>query len=129
MKNIIVLITCLMMPLLVSSQTLSTEDLVTVPIKTLKNALIVKTERDYLKNQITVVRDSVNILVTITNNQDSIIKNQDTSISLYKKIDIDRQKQLEYKDNIITNTQNQIKKLKLKFIVSAVALVGILLVI
>ena len=117
------------MPLLASSQTLSTEDLVTVTIKTLKNALIVKTERDYLKNQITVVRDSVNILVTITNNQDSIIKNQDTSISLYKKIDIDRQKQLEYKDHIITNTQNQIKKLKLKFIVSSIALVGILLVI
>ena len=117
------------MPLLASSQTLSTEDLVTVPIKTLKNALIVKTERDYLKNQITVVRDSVNILVTITNNQDSIIKTQDTSILLYKKIDTDRQKQLEYKDNIITNTQNQIKKLKLKFIVSSIALVGILLVI
>lgn len=117
------------MPLLVSSQTLLTEDLVTVPTKTLKNALIVKTERDYLKNQITVVRDSVNILVTITNNQDSIIKTQDASISLYKKIDTDRQKQLEYKDNIITNTQNQIKKLKLKFIVSSIALVGILLVI
>ena len=125
-----------MMPLLVSSQTLSTEDLVTVPAKTLKNALIVKNERDYLKNQITVVRDSVNILVTITNNQDSIIKNQDTSISLYKKIDIDRQKQLEYKDNIITDKdniitdyQNQIKKFKLKFIVSSIAFVGILLVI
>ncbi len=124
------------MPLLVSSQTLSTEDLVTVPAKTLKNALIVKNERDYLKNQITVVRDSVNILVTITNNQDSIIKNQDTSISLYKKIDIDRQKQLEYKDNIITDKdniitdyQNQIKKFKLKFIVSSIAFVGILLVI
>jgi ribosome biogenesis GTPase A len=125
-----------MMPLLVSSQTLSTEDLVTVPAKTLKNALIVKNERDYLKNQITVVRDSVNILVTITNNQDSIIKNQDTSISLCKKIDIDRQKQLEYKDNIITDKdniitdyQNQIKKFKLKFIVSSIAFVGILLVI
>ena len=117
------------MPLLVSSQMLSTEDLVTVPSKTLKNALIVKNERDFLKNQITVVRDSVNILVTIANNQDSIIKTQDISISLYKKIDIDRQKQLEYKDSIITNTQNQIKKLKLKFIVSSIALVGILLVI
>jgi hypothetical protein len=118
-----------MMPLLVSSQTLLTEDLVTVPTKTLKNALIVKNERDFLKNQITVVRDSVNILVTITNNQDSIIKNQDTSISLYKKIDIDRQKQLEYKDNIITDYQKQIKKFKLKFIVSSIAFVGILLVI
>ena len=124
------------MPLLVSSQTLLTEDLVTVPTKTLKNALIVKNERDFLKNQITVVRDSVNILVTITNNQDSIIKNQDTSISLCKKIDIDRQKQLEYKDNIITDKDNiitdyqkQIKKFKLKFIVSSIAFVGILLVI
>ena len=124
------------MPLLVSSQTLLTEDLVTVPTKTLKNALIVKNERDFLKNQITVVRDSINILVTITNNQDSIIKNQDTSISLYKKIDTDRQKQLEYKDNIITDKDNiitdyqkQIKKFKLKFIVSSIAFVGILLVI
>jgi len=117
------------MPLLASSQTLSTEDLVTVPSKTLKNALIVKNERDFLKNQITVVRDSVNILVTITNNQDSIIKTQDTSISLYKKIDTDRQKQLEYKDSIINNYQKQIKKIKLKFIVSSIALVGILLVI
>ena len=129
MKNLIALILLVTLPLLASSQTLSTEDLVTVPSKTLKNALIVKNERDFLKNQITVVRDSVNILVTITNNQDSIIKTQDASISLYKKIDTDRQKQLEYKDNIITNTQNQIKKLKLKFIVSSIALVGILLVI
>ena len=72
------------------SQTLSTEDLVTVTIKTLKNALIVKTERDFLKNQITVVRDSVNILVTITNNQDSIIKTQDTSISLYNSNVVNR---------------------------------------
>lgn len=117
------------MPLLASSQTHSTEDLVTVPSKTLKNALIVKNERDFLKNQITIVRDSVNILVIIANNQDSIIKTQDTSISLYKKIDTDRQKQLEYKDNIITNTQKQIKKLKLKFMVSSIALIGILLVI
>ena len=118
------------MPWLASSQTLSTkEEYCSVPCHTLKNALIVKNERDFLKNQITVVRDSVNILVTITNNQDSIIKTQDASISLYKKIDTDRQKQLEYKDNIITNTQNQIKKLKLKFIVSSIALVGILLII
>ena len=41
----------------------------------------------------------------------------------------DTKKQLEYKHNIITNTQNHIKKLNLKFIVSSIALVGILLVI
>ena len=35
------------MPLLASSQTLSTEDLVTVPSKTLKNALIVKNLSPY----------------------------------------------------------------------------------
>ncbi len=84
---------------------------------------------DLLRQGIITSLNSVNILVTITNNQDSIIKTQDTSISLYKKIDTDRQKQLEYKDSIINNYQKQIKKIKLKFIVSSIALVGILLVI
>ena len=90
-----------MMPLLASSQTLSTEDLVTVPIKTLKNALIVKTERDFLKNQIGVTRDSVNILTNVVVNQDSVIKTQDSSISLYKKNESNYTSIINKKDGII----------------------------
>jgi hypothetical protein len=105
------------MPLLASSQTPSNNnDLVSIPVKTLKAALLVKTERDYLKNQISVVRDSVYNLNKIIFYQDSIITNQDSSIKLYKKIDIDRQSQLSYKDDIITNYKQELKKEKKKSI-------------
>ena len=74
-----------MLPLLASSQTLSIDSTCCVPCKTLKKALIVKSERDFLKNQIGVARDSINILSSVVINQDSVIKTQDSSISLYKK--------------------------------------------
>jgi hypothetical protein len=102
---------------LANSQTPSNNnDLVLVPVKTLKTALLVKTERDYLKDQISVVRDSVYNLNKIIFYQDSIITNQDSSIKLYKKIDIDRQSQLSYKDDIITNYKQELKKEKKKSI-------------
>ena len=74
-----------MLPLLANSQTLSIDSTCYVPCKTLKKALIVKNERDFLKNQIGVARDSISILTSVVVNQDSVIKTQDSSISLYKK--------------------------------------------
>lgn len=114
MKKIIVLIIFLITPLLASSQTRSNDSLVTVPIKTLRNALIVKSERDYLKSQILLVRDSVSILNNTISYKDSTIKNLNQSIIYYKQIDLDRQQQLSYKDKIIDNYKTQIKKEKKK---------------
>lgn len=102
------------MPLLTSSQTRSNDFLVTVPVKTLRNALIVKSERDYLKSQISLVRDSVSILNNTISYKDSTIKNLNQSIIYYKQIDLDRQQQLSYKDKIIDNYKTQIKKEKKK---------------
>ena len=102
------------MPLLASSQTRSNDSLVTVPVKTLRNALIVKSERDYLKSQILLVRDSVSILNNTISYKDSTIKNLNQSIIYYKQIDLDRQQQLSYKDKIIDNYKTQIKKEKKK---------------
>ena len=102
------------MPLLASSQTRSNDSLVTVPVKTLRNALIVKSERDYLKSQISLVRDSVSILNNTISYKDSTIKNLNQSIIYYKQIDLDRQQQLSYKDKIINNYKTQIKKEKKK---------------
>ena len=85
MKNLIALILLITLPLLASSQTLSNYSTCCVPCKSLKKALLVKTERDYLKDQIGVARDSIVILSRIVSNQDSVIIKQDTTISLYKK--------------------------------------------
>ena len=114
MKKIIVSIIFLIVPLLANSQTRSNDSLVTVPVKTLRNALIVKSERDYLKSQISIVRDSVNILDNTISYKDSTIKNLNQSIIYYKQIDLDRQQQLSYKDKIIDNYKTQIKKEKKK---------------
>ena len=46
---------------------------------------MIKTERDYLKNQIGVTRDSVAILSVVISQQDTLIKNKNNQIDLYKK--------------------------------------------
>ena len=92
-----------------SSQTLLNDSTCCVPCKSLKKALLVKTERDYLKNQIGVTRDSVIVL-------DSIVKTQDTMLSarkqqnlLYKKNEEDYKKIIENKDKEVTLYKNEYK--------------------
>ena len=103
-----------MLPLLASSQTLSIDSTCCVPCKTLKKALIVKSERDFLKNQIGVARDSISILTSVVVNQDSVIKNQDSSISLYKKNEENYNSIITKKDGIIELKDEQIKQQKAK---------------
>jgi len=100
------------MPLLANSQTLSNDTLCKVPCNTLKKALIVKTERDYLKNQITVVRDSVSILENIILNQNNLILNRDSVIILYQDNESRYKEMLNNKDQIIGVKDKQIKKSK-----------------
>ena len=101
-----------MLPLLASSQTLSIDSTCCVPCKTLKKALIVKSERDFLKNQIGVARDSISILTSVVVNQDSVIKTQDSSISLYKKNEENYNSIIKKKDGIIELKDEQIKQQK-----------------
>ena len=118
MKNIIVLIIFLASPLLVSSQTLLNDSICCVPCNALRKALIVKTERDYLKEQIKITRDSVSIFSRITLNQDSIIKVKNTSISLYKKNEFNYLQLIDNKDEEIGLNKVEIKKQKRAKIVS-----------
>ena len=60
-----------------SSQTLLNDSTCCVPCKSLKKALIVKTERDYLKNQISVTRDSLRTQDTIIASLDTLVKIKD----------------------------------------------------
>jgi hypothetical protein len=103
-----------MLPLLASSQTLLTDSMCCVPCKALKKALLVKNERDFLQNQIGVTRDSVNILTNIVVSQDSVIKTQDSSISLYKKNEEHFNTIINKKDGIIELKDKQIKQQKAK---------------
>ena len=112
MKNLIALILLVTLPLLASSQTLSNDSLCCVPCKSLKKALLVKTERDYLKEQIGVARDSIVILSRIVSNQDSVIIKQDTTISLYKKNEEEYTQIVKNKDTEIEIKDKQIKKAK-----------------
>jgi hypothetical protein len=101
-----------MFPLLASSQTLLNDSTCCVPCEALKKALIVKNERDFLKNQIGVTRDSVNILTNIVISQDSVIKTQDSSILLYKKNEENYNFIVDKKDRIIELKDKQIKQQK-----------------
>ena len=100
--------------MLASSQALSIDSTCCVPCKALKKALIVKNERDFLKNQIGVTRDSVSILTNIVVSQDSVIKTQDSSISLYKKNEEYFNTIINKKDGIIELKDKQIKQQKTK---------------
>ena len=121
-----------MLPLLASSQVLSSDSICCVPCKTLKKALIVKNERDFLKNQIGVTRDSVSILTNVVINQDSVIKTQDSSISLYKKNELNYNSIINKKDGIIELKDEQIKqqkaKVKLAWIITGLNTVAFILI-
>jgi hypothetical protein len=97
----------LMLPL--SSQTLLNDSTCCVPCIALKKALVVKTERNYLKDQLGVTRDSIIILDKIVFNQDSIIKIKDAQIALYVKNEGDYKQLIENKDKEVTLYKNEYK--------------------
>ena len=97
----------LMLPL--SSQTLLNDSTCCVPCIALKKALVVKTERNYLKDQLGITRDSITLLDKIVFNQDSIIKIKDAQIALYIKNESDYKQLIENKDKEVTLYKNEYK--------------------
>ena len=81
-----------------SSQTLLNDSTCCVPCKSLKKALIVKTERDYLKNQISVTRDSLRTQDTIIASLDTLVKVKDKQISFYQQNEQNYKQIISYKD-------------------------------
>jgi len=95
-----------------SSQQLSSDSTVIVPVKTLKNALYIKIAYDNCHNELEVARDSVRL-------QDSIIVNQDATIAvLVDQVDLFKVNEqnyegiLGYKDSIIEVKSNEIEHYK-----------------
>lgn len=87
-------------------------DSVLVPVKTLKNALIVLEQRNYCKQQLEVTRDSILIMDNIIKVQDSSIINLNTQIELYKKNVDNYVKIVENKDKEIEIYKSKYNKEK-----------------
>jgi len=117
-----------------SSQQRLTDSTVIVPIKSLKNALLVKVERDNLKKELVIARDSIKAMDTIIFRKDIIISVLDsTRVVLDSKVK-DLNGVIVAKDGIInekskkiTKLNNTIKKLTGAFMISVVGFIIALL--
>lgn len=79
-----------------------------VPVKTLKNALIVLEQRNYCKEQLLISRDSITI-------QTKLILNQDTIISNLKEENRLLNENVDNLKKIITNKDKEIEHYKQKY--------------
>ena len=120
---------CLMMMSSASSQKLS-NDSVIVPVKALRNALLVKADRDNLKLELSLTRDSIKHMDTIILRQDSIINVCDsTRVELDKKVEdykgVVKAKDgiIEEKDKKITDLESKIRGAYFSVIFSTIALI------
>ena len=129
-KNWVPLIICLIVLLLKSSLSHSQIDSSkgTVPCFTLKNALIVKAERDYLKNNILpLTQDSIQTLIYINKSQDTIIKNDSNVIHRFHLNERDYEEIIS-NQNIQVNIYKDLykKEKKYKYIGYGVGILAIL---
>jgi hypothetical protein len=103
-----------MLTLPVSSQKLSSDTNVVVPVSALRKALEVKIERDYLQKQLIVCRDTVKTQSKIIKSQDSTIKVSDVQIALYKKNETRQDSIVNSYKGVIKEKENQVSDLQTK---------------
>jgi len=109
-----------------SQQRLS-DSTVIVPIKSLKNALLVKADRDNLKKELKVSRDSITTMGTVIHFQDSALFVCDTTRTVLESKIGDLKGTIKAKDGQIEERNKKISDLegKLKKVVVALALASI----
>jgi hypothetical protein len=109
-----------------SQQRLS-DSTVIVPIKSLKNALLVKADRDNLKKELKVSRDSITTMGTVIHFQDSALFVCDTTRTVLESKIGDLKGTIKAKDGQIEERNKKISDLegKLKKVVVALALTSI----
>jgi len=113
-----------------SSQQRLSDSTVIVPIKSLKNALLVKTDRDNLKKELIIARDSISAMEKVILRQDTALFVCDsTRVILDNKIK-DLKDIIVSKDGIINERDKKIIDLKSKikgavaaFVLSTISLV------
>ena len=111
----------------VSSQQRLNDSTVIVPIKSLRNALLVKTERDNLKKELTTARDSITTMNKIIFRQDTALYVCDsTRIILDKKVK-DYEEVVKAKNGIIEEKDKKLLSLNktIKKLIGAVVLTSL----
>lgn len=118
-----------------SSQQLSTttDSTAVVPIKALRKALLVKAERDNLKNELGVARDSIQIQDSIVVKQDLTIINFKEQVTVFRENENRFEEIITNKDSIIIEKEKKVKHYKKKtttaYIITILNAVAFLLVI
>lgn len=115
-----------------SSQHRLNDSTAIVPIKSLRNALLIKADRDNLKNQLGIARDSIKYMDTIILRQDSIIHVCDSTRLILDSQISDYKGTIVAKDGIIKEQNNKITDLTNKLtgaiITLALSTVGFVLI-
>ena len=120
----------MMLPTYSQTNSKTSSDSCIVPVSTLRNALIIKSQRDLLKKEIEITRDSISKLTELVDVKDSIIKNQEEIILLYKQ-NLERcQEVVKTKDSIIEEWKKKYKKQRnLKLVGFGTGILGIFIAI
>ena len=109
-----------------SQQRLS-DSTVIVPIKSLRNALLVKTDRDNLKKELKVARDSISTMETVIHLQDSALFVCDTTRTVLEGKVKDLKATIKAKDGQIEERNKKIEDLesKVRGAIAALALASL----
>lgn len=95
-----------------SSQQLSSDSTVIVPVKSLRKALEMKIYYNSCRDELGVARDSIRIQDSIIFNQYATIDNLVQQTEVFKANEQNYETTIEYKDEIIKIKEEEITKLK-----------------
>ena len=98
-----------------SSQQRLSDSTVIVPIKSLKNALLVKADRDNLKKELVVARDSISTMEKVILRQDTALFICDTTRTVLENKIGDLKGTIKAKDGQIEERNKKIEDLEAKF--------------
>ena len=98
-----------------SSQQRLSDSTVIVPIKSLKNALLVKADRDNLKKELVIARDSISTMEKVILRQDTALFVCDTTRTVLEGKIGDLKGTIKAKDGQIEERNKKIEDLEAKF--------------
>ena len=98
-----------------SSQQRLSDSTVIVPIKSLKNALLVKADRDNLKKELVIARDSISTMEKVILRQDTALFICDTTRTVLESKIGDLKGTIKAKDGQIEERNKKIEDLEAKF--------------
>ena len=113
-----------------SSQQRLSDSTVIVPIKSLKNALLVKTDRDNLKKELVIARDSISSMEKVILRQDTALFICDTTriildskVKDLKGIITSKDGMINERDKKITDLEDKIRGAKAAVIIATIGLI------